>query len=70
MNKFSVEFVESSSTFEVIRWKDTAVPGSIWGEVIYKADNFETANTVCDQHILDSDPAYQVWLEQQASEFA
>jgi len=69
MIKFTVEYFEGSSTFEVVKW-DYTTPGSFKGEIIFKADNFETANTVCDQHILDSDPAYHVWLEQQASEFA
>jgi hypothetical protein len=67
--KFTVEHFANTSSFEVVKWISTT-PGSIRGEIIFKADNFETANTVCDQHILDSDPAYHLWLEQQDSEFA
>jgi len=68
--KFTVEFFEKTNKFEVVKWIDTSTPGSFMGEIIFKSDSFETANTVCDQHILDSDPAYHVWLEQQDSEFA
>ena len=66
--KFTVEHFVNTSSFEVVKWISTT-PGSFRGEIIFKADNFDTANTVCDQHILDSDPAYHLWLEQQDSEF-
>jgi hypothetical protein len=68
MNKFTVEYFANTDSFEVVKWISNT-PGSFRGEIIFKSDNFDTANTVCDQHILDSDPAYLLWLEQQDSEF-
>lgn len=69
MTEFNVALSSSSNMFEVIKltWN---TPASFRGEILYKSDSFETANTVCDQLILDADPAYQAWLEQQDSAFA
>lgn len=68
MNKFTVEFSESTNKYEVVSWKDTKVPGSFWGEIVYKSDYEEIAQQVCEAHILDSDPAYQLWLSAQYQE--
>lgn len=69
MIEFNVALSSNSNMFEVSKLTWTT-PASFRGEIVFKSDSFETANTVCDQLILDADPAYQEWLQQQDSEFA
>jgi len=68
MNKFTVEFSESTNKYEVVKWLATSSPTSFMGEIIYKSDYEEIAQQVCEAHILDSDPAYQDWLSAQYQE--
>jgi len=50
--KFTVEQFANTNAFEVVKWIDTSTPGTFMGEIIFKSDSFETANTVCAGHIL------------------
>lgn len=69
MSNITVTQSTSNGTFEVIEWT-YPTPSSFRGKIVFASDCFETANTVCEQLILDADPAYQDWLMQQDAEFA
>lgn len=69
MKDFTVRQSASDGSFEVIEWT-YPTPTSFRGEILYATGCFETANAVCDQFILDADPAYREWLELQDAEFA
>lgn len=69
MSNITVTQSASNGTFEVIEWT-YPTPTSFQGKIMFVSDCFETANSVCEQLILDADPAYREWLELQDSEFA